>query len=348
MCSLLKTLEVSFKEVACCSGFLSHHLKLKVGRNSTNRAASRSSQHCPDRKRDCAEGCTQLVRRVCSGLLEGWTQTQWQHLPQFSHVDFNIEGKEFSLSSRAIPLKEIGFLVQNITLPLPYGVLLLKNGWYLENVAGRPTAGVNCLRNKFLPFQRSLATGHQFNQHIIDDFDKLSSKIVFVKISGFPTCYWAGQNWEFYTMCNSCWIFFRKSHYVHCHFLPTSTKNKNNWWGLTQMTENLVVHESELQICMWRWRGTVQNHRDASDRRCSKLTMNLRNPSPLRTVQNKKALIKWMDFIKEVLHLVCLCSQSMFGLSRKHKPTGFLLNTCISGLQEFKVQFRFCIVSLQT
>jgi len=44
-------------------------------------------------------------------------------------MDFNMkgrEGKESSLSSTAMPSKEICILVQNIILPLPCGVLVLK------------------------------------------------------------------------------------------------------------------------------------------------------------------------------------------------------------------------------
>ena len=100
----------------------------------------------------------------------------------------------------------------------------------------------------------------------------------FFKILSDLTCYWAGQNWEFHTMCNSCWI-FRNPHYVHHHFFPTGTfgqQIKIIDEERSKSQENLVLPDSDLQVCMWRWSGTVQNCKGASDRRCSRLTWNLK------------------------------------------------------------------------
>lgn len=130
-------------------------------------------------------------------------------------------------------------------------------------------------------------------------------KWLFVKKNlSFPTCYWAGQNWEFYTISISYWIFFffRKPYYVHHNFFSNQyfwTANKKNWWGVIQITENLVLRESDLQICMWRWSRTVMNCRDASEARCSRLTLNLKINVQLGLFRIKKALmiLKWMDFL---------------------------------------------------
>lgn len=55
------------------------------------------------------------------------------------------------------------------------------------------------------------------------------------------------------------------------------TANKKPWWGVVQITQNLVLHESVLQICHWRW-----NCRNSSQRWRSTLTLNLNIHLPVR------------------------------------------------------------------
>lgn len=105
-------------------------------------------------------------------------------------------------------------------------------------------------------------------------------------------------------------FFFRKPYYVHHNFFSSQyfwTANKKNWWGVIQITENLVLRESGLQICMWRWNRTVQNCRDASETRCSRLTLNLKINLQLGLFRLKKALmiLKWMDFLNHYALPAC-------------------------------------------
>lgn len=96
MCTLLKISNVSSKEVACSGGFLSHHLKLKVGENSTNHGASSSNQSCPKRRSKCVEGCTWLVWKAWSGWLKAeHTDLVTTSAPTISH-GFPYEGKEWN------------------------------------------------------------------------------------------------------------------------------------------------------------------------------------------------------------------------------------------------------------